>query len=111
MMVQSAMEASESLGLKCHIGRIITGEAFITEFERDKLIQSFQPLCVDMESASVAHVCYANSIPFIAIRSGSDFANESGLETFENNVEASSLSSLRLVEKLICGYRTRPTRG
>ena len=110
MMVHGAMEASESLGLTCHIGRIITGEAFVTEFERDKLIQSFQPLCVDMESASVAHVCFANGIPFVVIRSMSDFANESGLETFENNVEASSLNSLRTVEKLIAGYRSR-TRG
>ena len=42
---------------KCYIGRIITGEIFITHNERENLIQQFNPLCVDMESASVAHTC------------------------------------------------------
>lgn len=105
-MVNAASNIAKSLELKnkCYIGRIITGEAFITENERDKLIQTFEPLCVDMESAGVAHVCYANSIPFIVIRSMSDFANEEGSESFENNMEAASLNSLLIVEGLIKRY-------
>ena len=47
---------------KCYIGRIITGEAFITRNERKSLIEHFNPLCVDMESASVAHTCYVNNL-------------------------------------------------
>jgi adenosylhomocysteine nucleosidase len=86
---------------KCYTGRLITGEAFITENERYKLIEEFQPLCVDMESGSVAHVCHVNSIPFLVIRSMSDRANKNGSESFKNNVEASSLNSLSIVEELI----------
>jgi adenosylhomocysteine nucleosidase len=86
---------------KCYIGRIITGEAFITQNERKSLIENFDPLCVDMESASVAHTCYVNNIPFIVIRSMSDNADESGSETFDSNMETAALNSIRVVEGLI----------
>lgn len=86
---------------KYHIGRIITGEAFITHKEREHLIKNFNPLCVDMESASVAHVCYVNNIPFLVIRSVSDNADETGSENFENNGEIAALNSIKIVENLI----------
>ena len=28
----------------------------------------FAPLAVDMETASIAHVCYVNKVPFLSIR-------------------------------------------
>ncbi len=82
-------------------GRIVTGEAFITDEGREKIINNHHPLCVDMETASVAHVCYANNIPFIAIRSITDTENESGQEVFEVNCEKAALNSLAIVEKLL----------
>lgn len=86
---------------RCYTGRIVTGEAFITHRERDNLIEKFDPLCVDMESASVAHTCYVNSIPFIVIRAISDNADEEGSRKFENNIEMAAINSLILVEELI----------
>lgn len=90
-----------SITSKCYIGRIITGEAFVTHNERESLIENFNPLCVDMESASVAHTCYVNNIPFIVIRSMSDNADENGSDTFESNIEMAALNSIKLVEELI----------
>lgn len=106
-MLNDAISILEGFELKnnYYVGRIITGEAFVTEKERDKLIKEFNPMCVDMESGSVAHVCFANAIPFIVIRSISDNANENGSETFESHVETVSLNSLLLVEELIKSYR------
>ena len=92
---------SLSLNSKCYIGRIITGEAFITHNEREILIEKFNPLCVDMESASVAHTCYVNNIPFIVIRAMSDIADENGSEAFESNIDKVALDSIKLVEELI----------
>lgn len=92
---------SLSISSKCHIGRIITGEAFITHNERDSLIEHFNPLCVDMESASVAHTCYVNNIPFIIIQSMSDEADENSSETFEINIERVASNSIKFVEELI----------
>ncbi|MBW9158562.1 5'-methylthioadenosine/adenosylhomocysteine nucleosidase [Clostridium tagluense] len=97
---------SFSITSKCHVGRIITGEAFITNNERERLIEKFNPLCVDMESASVAHTCYVNNIPFIIIRSVSDGANENASETFAINIEMAALNSIKLVEEIIKGLST-----
>ncbi|MEG0774771.1 5'-methylthioadenosine/adenosylhomocysteine nucleosidase [Clostridium sp.] len=102
-LLKLSEEVSKSLEVtsKCYTGRIITGEAFITHNERDSLIERFDPLCVDMESASVAHTCYVNNIPFIVIRSMSDNADENGSETFKNNMEVAALNSIKLIEGLI----------
>lgn len=86
---------------KYHTGRIITGETFITHNERERLIQQFTPLCVDMESASVAHTCYVNNIPFVVIRSISDNADENGSDKFEINVEIVAQNSITVVDGLI----------
>ena len=47
-------------------GRMVTGEAFIADEGRAKINEQFAPLTVDMETASIAHVCYVNKIPFLA---------------------------------------------
>lgn len=45
-------------------GTMVTGEAFIEENEKKKILEKYAPLSVDMETASIAHVCYVNEIPF-----------------------------------------------
>ena len=55
-------------------GRMVTGESFITDEGRQKINQEFAPLTVDMETASIAHVCYVNRIPFLSIRCITDTA-------------------------------------
>jgi adenosylhomocysteine nucleosidase len=53
---------------------------------REWVWQTFEADSLDMESAAVAHVAYANSVPFIAFRSLSDLAGggpgENELPTF-----------------------------
>ena len=56
-------------------GSGVSGSAFIDNAEfRDYTFQTFGARVLDMESAAVAHVAYANDVPFIAIRSLSDLA-------------------------------------
>lgn len=71
-------------------GRMVTGEAFITDEGRERINEQFAPLTVDMETASIAHVCYVNKIPFISVRSITDTASHSGTEHFEENCEKAS---------------------
>jgi len=89
---------------KLYWGRMVTGEAFITDEGRQEIIDTFSPLSVDMETGSIAHVCYANSVPFLSIRSITDTADHSGSENFEKNCEeAANISkevTLALIEKL-----------
>lgn len=71
-------------------GRMVTGEAFITDDGRQEINARFAPLTVDMESAAVAHVCHANDVPFLAIRTVTDTADHSGTGNFELNCEKAS---------------------
>lgn len=58
-------------------GLIITGDQVISQEEQKVLLKEKLPeaLCVEMEGASVAQVCYEYNTPFIVIRTISDFAN------------------------------------
>lgn len=86
---------------KIYFGKIVTGESFITHSRRNSIIEKYNPLCVDMETASIAHVCYVNNIPFIAIRSITDTENESGIEAFEDNCILASLNSIEITKLII----------
>ena len=82
-------------------GRMVTGEAFITDEGRQKINDEFAPLTVDMETASIAHVCYVNKIPFIAIRSITDTAVHSGTGCFEENCEKASMIAKNITVALL----------
>ena len=59
-------------------GRVISGDQFVSSAEKTKWFQEiFNGDCVEMEGASVAHVCYLFKIPYIVIRSISDKADHS----------------------------------
>ena len=72
-------------------GRMVTGEAFIDDKGRREINKKYSPLTVDMESASIAHVCYVNQIPFICIRSITDTATHGGVDSFEKNCNKASV--------------------
>lgn len=82
-------------------GKIVTGEAFITHNRREEIILKYNPLCVDMETASIAHVCYVNEIPFLAIRSITDTEEECGIETFEENCVDASMNSIEILKAFL----------
>ena len=59
-------------------GAGVSGSAFIDNAAfRDYTFETFGARILDMESAAVAHVAWANDVPFIAIRSLSDLAGGS----------------------------------
>ena len=76
---------------KTYWGRMATGESFITDEGRETIENEFAPLTVDMETASIAHVCYVNGIPFISIRCVTDNAAHDGTDYFEKNCVQASL--------------------
>lgn len=100
-------KAVEKLGLQKSVcwGRMVTGEAFITEEGRDAINARFAPCTVDMETAAVAHVCYVNSIPFLAIRCITDDAAHSGKDHFEENCRAASQRACEITAALLTELR------
>lgn len=87
---RTAVEKIKSAG-KVIWGRMATGESFITDEGRLRINQEFSPLTVDMETASIAHVCYVNRIPFLSIRCITDTAEHSGLDNFDENCAKASV--------------------
>ncbi len=62
-------------------GNGVSGTAFIDNADfRAHVFETFGAQVLDMESAAVAHVAYANDVPFIAFRSLSDLAGGSEAE-------------------------------
>jgi adenosylhomocysteine nucleosidase len=57
-------------------GLIVTGDRFIEADERMALHAALpEALCVEMEGAAIAQVCYLNELPFCAVRVMSDNAD------------------------------------
>ena len=99
-LLEKAKLAVKKTGLSnVFFGRMVTGEAFITDEGREQITRKFAPLSVDMETAAVAHVCYVNNIPFLSVRSITDTAAHSGIDSFEeNSAKASEIAAELTVE-------------
>lgn len=96
---------SLSASRRCFVGRVVTGEQFIADENRDAINAHFSPLSTDMETAAIAHVCHVNAVPFLAVRTITDTATYSGADTFEANCDRASALSADFVCKLLA--RTR----
>lgn len=89
---------------KTHVGVIASGDIFVTEELMGKKINDkFNALCVEMEEASIAQICYLSNIPFLVIRSISDSPNKEANNnlTFDEFVEKSSKVAAEFITKLI----------
>lgn len=82
-------------------GRMVTGEQFITDEGRESINARFHPLSVDMESAAVAHVCYVNAVPFIAVRTLTDTPSHRGTGAFEENCTRASVITAEFVCRML----------
>lgn len=82
-------------------GRMLTGETFIEDEGREAIRAQYAPLCVDMETAAVAHVCYVNRIPFLSVRAITDTPDHRGIAEFEQNCEKASCISAEFVRAML----------
>jgi adenosylhomocysteine nucleosidase len=81
-------------------GNGVSGAAFVDNAKfREYAFETFQARVLDMESAAVAHVAYANDVPFIAFRSLSDLAGggegENQMGTFMGLASANSAAVVK----------------
>jgi len=74
---------------KVYLGTIASGDQFFSTEEQKKNLQKALPevLCVEMEGAAVAQVCYEFKTPCTVIRTISDKANHEASFSFESFVE------------------------
>lgn len=74
-------------------GKTVTGDVFIADEGRESIIERFDPMCCDMETAAAAHVCCAYGVPFNCLRAVSDTEDEAGLGSFEKNVQFAAVKA------------------
>lgn len=101
-LLQLSHKAAQKKDYRVYFGSTVTGEAFISDEGRYEINEKYSPLSTDMETAAIAHVCYVNKIPFIAIRTITDTQKKSGLENFELNCKKASVIAKDLTLALIC---------
>lgn len=69
---------------KVYRGVIASGDIFCSsEKMSNKIHDKFNALCVEMEGASIAQVCYLCNIPFLVLRSISDSNDNNHVNTYE----------------------------
>ena len=70
------------------IGRIVSGDSFIPAERKAVIREESGAIAVDMESAAIAHVSYANSVPFAAVRTITDaFSGGYSIHQFNGNLK------------------------
>lgn len=83
-------------------GRIATGDQFISDKAiKNEIKTNFDPACVEMEGAAIAHACHLSKIPFVIIRCMSDMADDVITEDYNFNEPIAAELSARLVESII----------
>ena len=102
-MVDLAKKAcAEIPELNIFSGRIVSGDQFIANIEKIQwLDKEFQAISCEMEGASIAQVCYLNSIPFVVIRSISDNANNGAHMDYQKFIPIAVKNSTRILKKML----------
>ena len=89
-------------GFNTFLGRIVSGDKFVASVDTIKwLEEEFDAKAVEMEGASIAHVCYLNNVPFVVIRSISDNANNGAHMDYEKFVPIAVQNSTKILKRML----------
>ena len=102
---EKLLDISKEINLGEHkilYGRIISGDQFISgKQNKINLGKEFKALCVDMESASVAQVCYQLGKEFLIVRSISDSVTDETIMEYSEFVHLGAENSKKIIESLL----------
>jgi len=105
---KETLDKIKSLNLEnIHFGQIVSGDWFVDTKEKMQIIKDNFPLsmAVDMESTSIAQVCYKMNTPFISLRVISDLPlkgnNHQQYQDFWTNVSQTSFLTAKKIIKSI----------
>ncbi len=94
-------------------GDIASGDKFFSaKIEKEKLLSAIPSiLCVEMEGAAVAQVCYEYGIPFTIIRTISDTADEGSVKDFPLFIKKiSGIYSAEIIRNIYKQFTDDPAR-
>lgn len=95
-------ECCENLGSTVRIGRIATGDMFVSyRRQREFIAFEFDALCCEMEGGAVGHVCYMNKVPFTILRSISDDFKFNKAKNYDEFKELAADRTIKALKKFI----------
>lgn len=103
-LLELALKASKSISSedRVRLGIILTGDESIDDSQRkDDLRRKYNGDCVEMEGAAVALTCFLNLIPFVIVRSISDFADETAHKQFKDTFGQAISMSVQVVLEML----------
>jgi adenosylhomocysteine nucleosidase len=87
-------------------GHGVSGQAFVDNAAfREYTFNTFAASVLDMETAAVAHVAYANGVPFIAFRSLSDLAGGEGENQIKTFFKLAADNSARVLLAFFAAWK------
>ncbi|PVX45412.1 adenosylhomocysteine nucleosidase [Flavobacterium sp. 103] len=89
---------------KMVVGQIASGDRFFASHEDKEglLVMLPEVLCVEMEGAAVAQVCFEYNIPYVIIRTISDEANDNSVVDFNEFIsQIASRFGVEIVKKML----------
>jgi adenosylhomocysteine/aminodeoxyfutalosine nucleosidase len=90
-MIEAARVAASQLNIKLFEGVVATGDQFVSDSERKKWVKgTFKADAIEMEGASVAHVCQQYKISSLIIRSISDTAEDGANVNYNEYLKSSA---------------------
>lgn len=85
------------------VGRILTGDCFVEDNDTSRRLRDdMKGICVEMEGGSIAQTCIINSVPFLIVRSISDFADDSADISYNQLVEKAAYHASIIIEGILC---------
>lgn len=88
--------------ITAHIGRVVTGDQFISDKKiKDRIESNFHGYCTEMEGASIAQVAHLNNLPFVILRAISDKADDSASVDYPAFEKKAIEHSVILVENML----------
>lgn len=103
-LAESACEKLKREGkIKNYVaGRIVSGDSFVEDSEKSRYLrEELSGSCVEMEGASISQTCIINGIPFLVIRSISDFADNNAGMSYDTFSEAASTQAGETLSEII----------
>ncbi len=101
-LVEHTISSIEKGGFKCFTGVIATGDKFVAESqEKQKIFKRFKALVADMESGSIAQVCYVNKIPFVSLRVVSDNADSEAKSKYRDFLKTAAERSVLVAKEIV----------
>jgi len=111
----AAAIGQEGVAPNVHRGLIASGDRFIATAQTSRDVgqalraHAMEPLAVEMEGAAVAQVCHDYGVPFAAVRTISDRADDTAHVDFQQFIENVAASyAQRIMDRFLCALADGP---